>query len=199
LWRDRYRDEGRSGLCDRSHATRCCPHRTAKALEDLIVEERRRWGWGSKKLLERLSETYPEVEFPPRSTIDAILSRRGLVALQRDNGPPFGTANGRFSTMSVRLMSLGVQPVFSRPGKPQDNGRHERMHRDLKADIIHHRGWTQGSNRSTSIDSDGCTTSNALTKESDKSGRLVGSDRRRDRICASLANRSTLRTGRSGR
>src|SRR5438874_12861880 len=63
LWRDRYRDEGRSGLCDLSHATRGCPHRTAKALEDLIVEERRRWGGGSKKLLERLSETYPEVEF----------------------------------------------------------------------------------------------------------------------------------------
>jgi len=45
--------------------------------------------------------------------------------------------------MSVMPMSLGVQPVFSRPGKPQDNGRHERMHRDLKADIVRHRGWTQ--------------------------------------------------------
>jgi len=227
LWRDRYRHEGQSGLADRSHATRSCPHRTATALEDLIVAERKRWGWGSKKLLARLSEAYPEVEFPPRSTVDAILSRRGLVALQKtrrssgpravaaryeasepaelttidykgqfrlregrycypltlmdsvsrfllacealpstdfahawpiiervfrqhglpkamqsDNGPPFGTANGRFSTMSVMLMSLGVQPVFSRPGKPQDNGRHERMHRDLKADIVRHRGST---------------------------------------------------------
>ena len=35
--------------------------------------------------------------------------------------------------MSVRLMMLGVLPVFGRPAHPQDNGRHERMHRDLKA------------------------------------------------------------------
>lgn len=30
-------------------------------------------------------------------------------------------------------MILGIQPVFSRPGHPQDNGAHERMHRELKA------------------------------------------------------------------
>lgn len=228
LWRDRYRLEGRAGLEDRSHATYSCPHRTDPAIEELIVKERKRWGWGSKKLLERLSEAHPHIEFPRRSTVDAILLRRGLLAvrkerrralgpravmaryqasepselttidykghfrlrngrycypltlvdsvsryllacealpttdfrnawpvierifrkyglptaMQSDNGPPFGTAQGRFSTMSVVLMSLGVQPVFSRPGKPQDNARHERMHRDLKADIIHHRGRT---------------------------------------------------------
>jgi hypothetical protein len=62
--------------------------------------------------------------------------------MQSDNGPPFGTPNGRYSRMSVMLMSLGVQPVFSRPGKPQDNGCHERMHRELKADILQHRGST---------------------------------------------------------
>jgi putative transposase len=79
-----------------------------------------------------------------RPVIERVFRRHGLPkAMQSDNGPPFGTANGRFSTMSVWLMSLGVQPVFSRPGKPQDNGRHERMHRDLKADIIRHRASTQ--------------------------------------------------------
>jgi transposase InsO family protein len=55
-------------------------------------------------------------------------------AMQSDNGPPFGTAQGGLSLMSVRLMMLGVLPVFSRPAHPQDNGRHERMHRDLKAE-----------------------------------------------------------------
>src|SRR6476469_10877253 len=84
LWRDRYRKEGRAGLMDRSHAPGSCPHRTVEELEDLIVEERERWGWGSKKLLKRLSERYPEVEFPPRSTVDAILSRRGLVSMERE-------------------------------------------------------------------------------------------------------------------
>jgi putative transposase len=54
-------------------------------------------------------------------------------AFHSDNGPPFGSSNGRLSSLGVRLMMLGIQPVFSRPGKPQDNGSHERMHRELKA------------------------------------------------------------------
>lgn len=58
-------------------------------------------------------------------------------AMQSDNGVPFGAhGHGRFSTLSVRLMRLGVEPIFSRPGKPQDNGAHERMHRTLKEHII---------------------------------------------------------------
>ncbi len=48
LWRDRYRREGRSGLSDRSHATQSCPDRTDEAIEELIVKERQRWGWGTE-------------------------------------------------------------------------------------------------------------------------------------------------------
>ena len=33
LWRERYRENGRAGLEDRSHATRSCPHRTTIGLE----------------------------------------------------------------------------------------------------------------------------------------------------------------------
>lgn len=74
----------------------------------------------------RLSEAWPVIE--------RVFREHGLpVAMQSDNGPPFGSPNGSFSSMSVRLMQLGVMPVFGRPGHPQDNGRHERMHRDLKA------------------------------------------------------------------
>ena len=54
-------------------------------------------------------------------------------ALHTDNGIPFGTSgHGRFSSLSVKLMKYGIQPLYSRPGHPQDNGRHERMHRTLK-------------------------------------------------------------------
>jgi hypothetical protein len=75
----------------------------------------------------RLSEAWPVIE--------RVFREHGLpVAMQSDNGPPFGSPNGMFSMMSVRLMELGVLPVFSRPGNPQDNGRHERMHLDLKAE-----------------------------------------------------------------
>lgn len=220
LWRDRYRSGGRAGLEDRSHAPRCCPHRTAPELEALVIAERKQWGWGSKKILQRLEEAHRGVALPKRATVDAILARHGLIqqqrhrrrregrgpfcrryeatrpgelttidfkgqfrlrngrycfpltladsfsryllacealagtslegvwpvvvrvfrecglphAMQSDNGPPFGPTHGRFSTMSVRLMMLDIQPVFSRPARPSDNGRHERMHRELKAE-----------------------------------------------------------------
>jgi hypothetical protein len=74
-----------------------------------------------------LSEAWPVIE--------GVFREYGLpLAMQSDNGPPFGSPNGLFSTMSVRLMILGVLPVFGRPAHPQDNGRHERMHLDLKAE-----------------------------------------------------------------
>lgn len=55
--------------------------------------------------------------------------------LHTDNGSPFGSVNSicRYSKLSYWLIDNGVLPVFSDPGCPQQNGRHERMHRDLKA------------------------------------------------------------------
>ena len=217
LWRERYRQEGRAGLIDRSHATYSCPHKTAEAIEELIVGDRRAFGYGSKKILRRIADAHPQLHLPRRSTVDGILSRHGLVehrrrrstshetpfrrrylareagelmtidhkgefrlqngrycypltmvdhvsryvlacealsstrfeeawpvvervfrehglpvAMQSDNGPPFGSPQGRVSNFSVQLMTYGVLPVFGRPAKPQDNGSHERMHRELK-------------------------------------------------------------------
>lgn len=56
-------------------------------------------------------------------------------AIRSDNGPPFGAsaAAGGLSRLSVWLLKLGIAPHHIRPGSPQDNGRHERMHRTLKA------------------------------------------------------------------
>jgi transposase InsO family protein len=55
-------------------------------------------------------------------------------ALRSDNGTPFGsTGAGGLSRLSIWLLKLGVEPRFGRPASPQDNGRHERMHRTLKA------------------------------------------------------------------
>ena len=218
LWRDRFCAEGRAGLEDRSHRPLTSPTRTDQAIEAMIVAEREKLGFGSKKIRRRLMDEHPELELPARSTIDGILARHGLVkqtvrrqrldrapfmarylatkpgelmtadhkgqfklqngrycypltlkdrvshfvcackatrstsfdeawplienafreygcptAFHSDNGPPFGSSNGRFSLLSVKLMMLDIQPVFSRPGKPQDNGSHERMHRELKA------------------------------------------------------------------
>ena len=55
--------------------------------------------------------------------------------IRSDNGPPFASvALGRLSRLSVWWIKLGVLPDLIEPASPQQNGRHERMHRDLKAE-----------------------------------------------------------------
>lgn len=55
-------------------------------------------------------------------------------AIRTDNGPPFATtALGGLSALSVWWVLLGIGLERIEPGKPQQNGRHERMHRTLKA------------------------------------------------------------------
>jgi putative transposase len=216
LWRWDAEDE--LSLADRSHARHMQAEKTPARIEQMLIAERKRWGFGSKKILQRLREKHPTLMWPHRSTVDAIFERAGLVEKRRkprksgkvtpfqrrylahepgelwtadfkgqfrlgsgrycypltvadqvsrfvivahglpdvslepawrlieralrehglpkafhtDNGSPFGHGNSRLSTMSVRLMKLNIEPVFSRPGKPQDNGTHERMHRTLK-------------------------------------------------------------------
>jgi putative transposase len=217
-WKERFREDPATGLNDRSRRPHSSPTRTSEAIEQRVIDERKQWGFGSKKILRRLQDQEPEVAWPPRSTIDAIFKRAGLVRgrksvrrrfapaqarrtyeasaagevmtadykgqfrlrngrycypllvadpvsryllacdaftaisleqtwatlvrvfqkhgmptmLHTDNGMPFGTSgHGRYSTISVRLMKYGIQPVYSRPGHPEDNGRHERLNRTL--------------------------------------------------------------------
>ena len=55
--------------------------------------------------------------------------------MHTDNGSPFGSVRAiqRFTQLSYWFIELGISPVFSDPAHPEQNGRHERMHRDLKA------------------------------------------------------------------
>ncbi|WKK82295.2 IS481 family transposase [Marivirga arenosa] len=55
--------------------------------------------------------------------------------IHTDNGSPFGSVASiqRFTQLSYWFIELGIIPVFSDPAHPEQNGRHERMHRDLKA------------------------------------------------------------------
>jgi putative transposase len=54
-------------------------------------------------------------------------------AVRSDNGPPFASlAPGGISRFAVMLIQLGVRPERIEPGKPTQNGRHERLHRTLK-------------------------------------------------------------------
>jgi len=54
--------------------------------------------------------------------------------IRTDNGTPFASmALARLSQLSAWWVRLGITPELIEPGKPQQNGRHERMHRTLKA------------------------------------------------------------------
>jgi len=53
--------------------------------------------------------------------------------IRTDNGVPFATcALARLSQLSAWWIKLGIYPELIEPGKPQQNGIHERMHRTLK-------------------------------------------------------------------
>lgn len=57
------------------------------------------------------------------------------VAIRSDNGSPFASRGiCGISRLSARWLGLGVRHERIEPGKPQQNGRHERMHRTLKAE-----------------------------------------------------------------
>jgi transposase InsO family protein len=68
--------------------------------------------------------------------LDAAFREFGLPHYMRsDNGSPFASCGaGGLSTLSVRLIKAGVVPQRIKPGKPQQNGRHERMHLTLLQD-----------------------------------------------------------------
>jgi len=56
--------------------------------------------------------------------------------IRTDNGVPFASAHALYglSKLSVWWLRLGIQIERSKPGHPQDNGRHERMHLTLKTE-----------------------------------------------------------------
>ena len=69
--------------------------------------------------------------------LDAAFREFGLPRYMRsDNGSPFASRGaGGLSQLSVKLIKAGVTPERIAPGKPQQNGRHERMHLTLLQDV----------------------------------------------------------------
>jgi transposase InsO family protein len=216
-WFARWQAAGDGALANRPCAPQGSPHQTPAALVELLVASRRQYGWGATKLLAVLRRRYPRQAWPTRSTVNAILDRRGLLRKQRrtrrspprdasplattapnqiwpadfkgqfktgdgrycypltvtdhysravllcrglpstktadarpvllalfrevglpdairtDNGAPFAsTALHGLSALNVWWMQLGIEHQRIRPGYPQANGTHERMHRELK-------------------------------------------------------------------
>ena len=68
--------------------------------------------------------------------LDAAFREFGLpYRLRSDNGPPFASRGaGGLSRLSVKVIKAGVVPERIAPGKPQQNGRLERLHLTLLQD-----------------------------------------------------------------
>jgi transposase InsO family protein len=69
-----------------------------------------------------------------RHILEGLFAKHGVpTAMLMDNGSPWISTRARagLTTLSVWLISLGIRLYRSRVASPQDNGGHERMHRDL--------------------------------------------------------------------
>ena len=77
-------------------------------------------------------------------SVRGLFQEHGLPErIKSDNGSPFaGSGLARLSRLSVWFMSLGITVQHIAPGRPGQNGSHERMHRTLKAEATRPPGAT---------------------------------------------------------
>lgn len=59
-----------------------------------------------------------------------------------DNGPPWGSEAGSFTPLTIWLIRMGVLVTHGRPYHPQTQGKEERFHRTLKAEVLRDRLFT---------------------------------------------------------
>lgn len=78
-----------------------------------------------------------------RAIFEAAFREHGLpTAIRTDNGPPFASsALGGLSRLAVWWIKLGIVPERIQAGHPEQNGRHERMHRTLKQELRPAEDW----------------------------------------------------------
>jgi len=217
-WLHRHDQSGVAGLHDQSRAPVGSPYRTPDAVAEAILDYRRRFPFmGPKKIVARLAELEPDVEWPAPSTVGDILRRANLVrsrvrrrppvhpirvpvkaeapndvmtidfkgqfrlgnrsycypltivdrysryilacdalesnayeptrtlfervfrtyglprCILSDNGSPFASPGlARLSRLSMWWLRLGIGVTRIQPGRPDQNGAHERMHLTLK-------------------------------------------------------------------
>ena len=217
-WIDRFRLDGLEGLKELSREPLIHPNEVPLEIAEAIVAlKRNKMKWGPRKILAKLRNDQPEINWPADSTGNKILKKRGLVyprkyryhtppyaapfmecnqanivwsadykgqfrmgnnrkcypltisdnysryligcwglsrptyeqtkpcfelafinngmpnAIRTDNGQPFASRGlAGLSRLAVWFIKLGITPERIDPGCPEQNGRHERMHRTLK-------------------------------------------------------------------
>jgi transposase InsO family protein len=79
-----------------------------------------------------------ETTLTVKSHLTTLFRTYGLPArMLMDNGPPWGDpAGARYTQLTVWLMQLGIQVSHGRPHHPQTQGKDERLHRTLQAEVL---------------------------------------------------------------
>ena len=72
-----------------------------------------------------------------KAVMEKVFRKYGIPkVILTDNGPPFvANFNKGITRITAWWASLGIEHIKSRPGKPCDNGAHERMHRDIAEQV----------------------------------------------------------------
>src|SRR4029077_1010055 len=107
----------------RSWGKRCEPLTVRDEHSRYILELRAMEGAGTEKVRQSFERLFERAELPE--------------AIRSDNGAPFASVHGvlGLSRLSAWWVALGIDLERGRPGHPQDNAAHERMHGDISREI----------------------------------------------------------------
>ncbi len=96
-----------------------------------VLDDHSRYSLGLQACADQQDQT-------TRERLIAVFRRYGLPdAMLMDNGSPWGdSGGGSYTGFSVWLMRLGVRVAHGRPYHPQTQGKDERFHRTLKAEVL---------------------------------------------------------------
>jgi putative transposase len=138
-----------------SQAGRLWSGRRAQAPNDVWTVDFKGWWYDRQKIRcepltvrDEYSRYVLELRRLPDSRTDTVrhcferlFERHGLpAAIRSDNGTPFAHVNALLglSRLSAWWVALGIDLERGRPGQPQDNGGHERLHRDIATELQPH-------------------------------------------------------------
>lgn len=113
-WLNRHDTDGSSGLVDRSRSPAHSPQQTSDEVMDRVVAFRKRFPFmGPRKIVARLMELHPEVDWPAPSTVGDILARADLVEHRRRRNPPAHPLRERGSATAPNdLMTVDYKGEF---------------------------------------------------------------------------------------
>ena len=146
-WRDRYLAEGYDGLFDRTSRPKSSPNATPPECRRRIIDLRTQRRWGAAHIGHEVGRA--------GSTVQNILVGEGMgrawfnqlgIVIERvitDNGSCY-----RSRLWRTTLENLQITPKFTRPYRPQTNGKVERFHRILLEEWAYIRDWNTDLERS---------------------------------------------------